>query len=88
MSTITAILDPDADGTVHLPLPEALRRGKIRITATIEAADEAPVSVEQRFAALEKAFETLRRSGTFREIDDAVAWQRKTRKDRQLPGRD
>lgn len=38
MSTITAILEPDADGTLHLPVPQELRCGKVRITATMEAA--------------------------------------------------
>ena len=41
MSTITAILEPDADGTLHLPLPEELRHGKIQVTATVQRADEA-----------------------------------------------
>ena len=38
MSTITAILQPDADGTVHVPVPEELRHCKIRITAVMEPA--------------------------------------------------
>ncbi len=42
VSTITAILEPDADGTLHLPLPVELRRGKVRVTATVQAASEAP----------------------------------------------
>ena len=43
MSTITTILEPDADGTLHLPLPEELRHGKIRITATMLRATEEPL---------------------------------------------
>ena len=39
MSTITAILEPDADGTLHLPLPAELRGGKVKVVASIEAAD-------------------------------------------------
>src|SRR4051794_12954269 len=39
MSTITVILDPDADGTVHLPLPQALRGGKVKVEAKLEAVD-------------------------------------------------
>jgi hypothetical protein len=35
MSTITAILYPDSDGTLHLPLPEDLRHGKVRVEATL-----------------------------------------------------
>ena len=39
MSTINAILDPDADGTLHLPLPAELRGGKVKVEARIEAAN-------------------------------------------------
>ena len=36
MSTITVILEPDADGTLHLPLPEAWRHQSIRVRAELE----------------------------------------------------
>ena len=36
MSTITAILEADADGTLHLPLPAELRKARIRVTAELE----------------------------------------------------
>ena len=39
MSTITAILEPNADGTLHLPLPEELRHGKVKVEAKLEAAN-------------------------------------------------
>ena len=39
MSTITAILEPDADGTLHLPLPEQLHHGKVKVEAKLEAAE-------------------------------------------------
>jgi hypothetical protein len=35
MSTITAILEPDVDGSLHLPLPADLRHGKIKVVATL-----------------------------------------------------
>ena len=56
VSTISAVLDPDADGTLHLPLPLELRRTKVKITATLEAADEKAVlpSRESALAALER----------------------------------
>jgi len=38
MSTITAILEPDAGGSVHVPLPPELRHSKVRVTATLEVA--------------------------------------------------
>lgn len=40
MSTITAVLEADADGTLHLPLPAVLRHSRLKVTATIEAAAE------------------------------------------------
>ena len=83
MSTITAILEPDADGTVHLPLPLDLRYSKVRVTATLEIASERP-SREAALAALRR----LREMGTFKDITDPVAWQREIRKDRPLTGRD
>lgn len=36
MNTITAILEPDADGTLHLPLPAELRHGKVKVVASLE----------------------------------------------------
>ena len=38
MSTITAILEPDADGTLHLPIPPELRHQAIKVKAKLEAA--------------------------------------------------
>jgi len=86
MSTITAILEADADGTLHLPLPAELRLSKLKVTASIQAvrdASERPTK-EDALDALRK----LRERGTFKEISDPVAWQREIRKDRPLPGRD
>jgi hypothetical protein len=36
MSTITAILQPDDDGSLHLPLPVELRHSAVKVTATLE----------------------------------------------------
>lgn len=38
MSTITVILEPQADGTLHLPVPEELKSAKVKVVATLEAA--------------------------------------------------
>ena len=91
MSTITAILDPQADGTLHLPLPAELRHGKVKVTATISRADApaetlkaTPEMVQQRMAALER----LRPMNIFKDIADPVSWQKGIREDRTLPGRD
>lgn len=39
MNTITAILEPEADGMLHLPVPEELKFSKVKVVATLEAAD-------------------------------------------------
>ncbi len=86
MNTITAVLEPDSDGTLRLPLPEELRHGKVRVVATLESEPERPTlpSPETGLAALQR----LRARGTFREITDPVAWQREIRHERALPGRE
>lgn len=38
MTTIAAILEADADGSVHVPLPPDLRHSTVQVTATLEAA--------------------------------------------------
>lgn len=42
MSTITAILEPDADGTLHLPVPSEWAKIPILIKAEMEPAGKAP----------------------------------------------
>jgi hypothetical protein len=86
MSTITAILEADADGTLHLPLPVELRTARLKVTAIIQDVRE-PGERPTREDAL-AALRQLRELGTFKEITDPVAWQREIRKDRPLPGRD
>jgi len=93
MSTFTAILEADDDGTLHLPLPAELRHGKVQVTVTLTAADPvvpstvmraSPDQVARRRAALHE----LRGLGGLRDIiPDPVAWQREMRRDRSLPGR-
>lgn len=36
MSTITAILEPNEDGTLHLPLPAEWRHQRIKVKAELE----------------------------------------------------
>ena len=47
MSTINAILEPDPDGTLHLPLPPELQHVKIEVTATLKPANGAASSDSQ-----------------------------------------
>ena len=58
MSKVTAILEADADGTLHLPLPPELLNTKVRVTATLEAATPA----QERGTPLE-ALKELRKLG-------------------------
>jgi hypothetical protein len=46
MSTITAILKPDADGTLHLPVPPAWGKTPVRVKAELEplSGQEPPVA--------------------------------------------
>ena len=91
MSTITAILEPDADGTLHLPLPAELRHGKVRVEAKVEAVEavETPAtSEEQRKRELLEIMKRIRARNPFKDIADPVAWQREMRGDVVLPGRE
>lgn len=54
-----------------------------------EQADAAPSNdQERRRRAVASALDALRKSGAFDQVDGPVAWQRETRKDRPLPGRE
>ena len=86
MSTITAILEADEDGTLHLPIPAELMGTKLSVTATI-----IPITNEKQESTRDAAAAALRylsEAGTFGGITDPVAWQREIRKDRPLPGRE
>jgi hypothetical protein len=50
MNQIKAILEADADGTLHLPVPPELRRGRIEVTATLKPAAES--RAQPRFGCL------------------------------------
>ena len=42
MNILTAIIEPDADGTLHLPLPAAWRHQSIRVKAEMEPVGSIP----------------------------------------------
>ena len=92
VSTITAILEADADGTIHLPAPAELRRGRVKVSATLEAVDESvptlPQATPEMLRNRQMAFGKLRSLNPFRAVENPVAWQQELRKDRVLPGRD
>jgi len=88
MSTITAILEADPDGTLHLPVPAELRRGRVQVVATLDAVSESSAATSPVGTPLD-ALKELRKLGGLREvIPDAVEWQREQRRERPLPGRD
>ncbi len=87
MSTITAILEPDAHGTLHLLLPAELRHGKVRVEATVEAVKTLAMSEQQRKRELLEIMERIRARNPFKDIADPVAWQCEIREDVVLPGR-
>lgn len=89
MSKITAILEPDPDGTLHLPLPPELRYGKVKVEAKLEPAPAGDETSKRPGGTVLDAFKELRKIGGLRDlIPDPIAWQRELRKDRPLPGRD
>lgn len=89
MNTITVILEPDADGSLHLPLPPELRHGKVKVQAKLEPVPESDETPEPPTGTVLDALKELRKLGGLRDvIPDPVAWQRELRKDRPLPGRD
>jgi hypothetical protein len=47
VSTITAILQPDADGTLHLPLPADCPRGLLRVVANVESVAASQATLEE-----------------------------------------
>lgn len=46
MSTITAILEPQADGALHVPVPDELRHAKFKVVATLEEGQGENASVD------------------------------------------
>ena len=54
MSIITAILEPDVDGSLHLPLPVDMRHGKIKVVATlwVDASDATAQTIRKGFGCL------------------------------------
>ena len=93
VSTITAILEPHADGSLHLPLPAEFRHRRVRVEATLEAADESEstprLATPEMLGQRREALAALRALGGLKDvIPDPAAWQREQREDRPLPGRE
>ena len=86
MNTLHAKLLPAADGTLHLPVPDAWRHLNIRVKAEMEPipASESPDVRRRALAALQR----IAARGGIGGTTDASAWQREQRTDRPLQGRE
>lgn len=87
MSTITAILEPQADGTLHLPLPTGLWGGRVRVVASLTVEAESPIKAAKE-TPLQALKELRKLGGLCHVIPDPLAWQKQQRQERPLPGRD
>jgi hypothetical protein len=90
MSTVTAILHVQPDGTLHLPLPAELRHGKVEVVATLTAVNDSapnyPRATPEMIRHRKEALKKLRESGGLADIvSDPATWQREERRDRPLP---
>ena len=56
MNTFTAILEPQADGTLHLPLPSDWLKYRVRVSAQLEPIKPMPIEPESQL----KGFGCLR----------------------------
>jgi hypothetical protein len=89
MSVITVILEPDADGSLHLPVPAEMQDKKIKVTATLTAVSDVDSGSHDANLKQTQAVAALRRiasRGGLKGIEDPQAWQREIREDRALPG--
>jgi hypothetical protein len=87
MSTISAILTPSPDGTLHLPLPAGWGRGRVKVVAQVSPLpeSEAGVSEAAQREELLDIMERIARRNPFKTIADPVAWQKQMREDVTLP---
>ena len=91
MNIVTAILEPDADGSLHLPLPAELRHSRVRVEANLQAVDDlgngAKLASPEMLIQRKTALAELRALGGLKDlIADPQEWQRDIRADRLLPG--
>ncbi len=97
MSTWETDVEVSADGSLKLlsPLPEWLKPGRAHVLLSVpnEASPKPkrviPTATPEMLAKRAAAFEAIRAMGGLKDvIPDPVAWQRETREDVVLPGRE
>ena len=98
MSTIKAILQPQPDGTLHVPVPKELRHSKFKVVATSASGETEACSIpnsgeggggedeaeRKRQRELLEITERLIALRPFSGIDP-LEWQREIREDREMP---
>ena len=98
MHTLETEAEVRADGSVKLlsPLPSWLKPGRAHVFLIVEESNgtapkaplRRPVGTPEMVARRMKALADIQRMNPYRDIDDPVAWQRETRLDRPLSGRE
>ncbi|MCC6601657.1 MAG: DUF2281 domain-containing protein [Anaerolineae bacterium] len=83
-----ALLDQIEEQLTQLP-PEKQNEVLDFILFLRQRLQSAPATTDaERGQRIKTAFQTLAKLNTFGDIDDPVAWQKRIRQDRPLPGRD
>lgn len=89
MSKISVILEPDDEGTLHLPLPPELRDGKVKVEARLERVMGPDENAARPNGTVLDALREMRALGGMRDlIPDPISWQREQRIERPLPDRE
>jgi hypothetical protein len=68
--------------------PEELPDHEVEVIVTILDTSESPATTRSRGVAMAAALEQLAASGGPRSFGDAAEWERETREERALPGRE
>lgn len=98
MNTLETDAEIMADGSLKLlsPLPAWLTPGRAHVLLTVETSTtgsvkpkrQKPAATPEMIARRLAAFEVIRKLDPYRDIKDAVAWQREIREDVVQPGRE
>lgn len=74
MNTISAIIEPHEDGTLHLPLPEAWRHRAIRVKAELEPVEACLERPEDSSSDSLGIFRKLKQAAAM-TAEGAIAWK-------------
>ncbi len=98
MRTLESDAEIRADGSMMLlsPMPSWLKPGRAHVVVVVADSGETeavpqrakPAATQEMIARRMDAMARIRGMDPYRDIEDPVAWQRETRQDRPLPGRE